>query len=163
MSIYLAVASVIIVAVLAVSFSKAILTLMQPPDIYMADAVLYSRIVYGCIGCMVFYNLTSAILRALGDSRTLLIAIIISCFVNIGLDLLFVFVFHWGVAGAAIATAIAQLAAMGFNLFRMKDIQQLNLSREDFSMDFSLIKRMIIVGCPMAFQNSVTALGIMIL
>lgn len=163
MSIYLSVISVIIVAFFAVSCSKGILTLIQTPDIYMEDAVLYSRIVYGCIGCMVFYNLTSSILRALGDSRTPLIAIIISCFVNIGLDLLFVLVFHWGVAGAAIATAIAQLAATGFNLFRMKDISQLKLSREDFRLDFPLIKRMVFVGLPMAFQNSVTALGVMTL
>lgn len=163
MSIYLAVFSVLIVAVLAVSFSKGILMLMQTPEIYMDDAVLYSRIVYGCIGCMVFYNLTSSVLRALGDSRTPLIAIIISCFVNIGLDLLFVFVFHWGVAGAAVATAIAQLTAMGYNLFRMKDIWQLRLSREDFAVDFSLIKKMVVIGLPMAFQNSVTALGVMTL
>lgn len=163
MSIVLAVFSVVIVGVLAVIFSRGILTLMQTPDLYMADAVLYSRIVYGCIGCMVFYNLTSSILRALGDSRTPLISIIISCFVNIGLDLLFVFGFHWGVAGAAIATALAQLAATGFNLYRMKDIRQLKLSGKDFRIDLSLIKRMIVIGCPMAFQNSVTALGVMIL
>ena len=92
-----------------------------------------------------------------------MIAIIISCFVNIGLDLLFVFVFHWGVAGAAVATAIAQLTAMGYNLFRMKDIWQLRLSREDFAVDFSLIKKMVVIGLPMAFQNSVTALGVMTL
>ena len=163
MSIVLAVFSVVIVGVLAVIFSRGILTLMQTPDLYMADAVLYSRIVYGCIGGMVFYNLTSSILRALGDSRTPLISIIISCFVNIGLDLLFVFGFHWGVAGAAIATALAQLAATGFNLYRMKDIRQLKLSGKDFRIDLSLIKRMIVIGCPMAFQNSVTALGVMIL
>ncbi len=163
MSILLAVFSVVIVGVLAVIFSPGILTLMQTPGLYMADAVLYSRIVYGCIGCMVFYNLTSSILRALGDSRTPLISIIISCFVNIGLDLLFVFVFHWGVAGAAAATALAQLSATGFNLFRMKDIHQLRLSGKDFRIDLPLIKRMIVIGCPMAFQNSVTALGVMIL
>lgn len=163
MSIYLAVISVILVAVLAVSFSKAILTLMQTPDIYMADAVLYSRIVYGCIGCMVFYNLTSSILRALGDSRTPLVAIIISCFANIGLDLLFVFVFHWGVAGAAVATALAQMIAMGFNLYRMRGIPQLKLSKENFTIDLSLIKSMVLIGLPMAFQNSVTALGVMTL
>lgn len=61
MSIVLAVFSVVIVGVLAVIFSRGILTLMQTPELYMADAVLYSRIVYGCIGCMVFYNLTSSI------------------------------------------------------------------------------------------------------
>lgn len=163
MSIYLSVAGVIIVAFLAVASARGLLTLMQTPDIYMKDAVLYSRIVYGCIGCLVFYNMTSSILRALGDSRTPLIAIIISCFVNIVLDLLFVLVFHWGVAGAAVATALAQLAAMGFNLYRMKDIEQLRLSREDFKIDLPLMKQMIFIGLPMAFQNSVTALGVMTL
>lgn len=163
MSIYLSIASVIIVAFLAVASARGLLTLMQTPDIYMKDAVLYSRIVYGCIGCLVFYNMTSSILRALGDSRTPLIAIMISCFVNIVLDLLFVLVFHWGVGGAAVATALAQLAAMGFNLYRMKDIEQLKLSREDFKVDLSLMKQMIFIGLPMAFQNSVTALGVMTL
>lgn len=163
MSIYLSAVSVVVVSVLAVASARGLLTLMKTPDIYMEDAVLYSRIVYGCIGCLVCYNMTSSILRALGDSRTPLISIVISCFVNIGLDLLFVLVFHWGVAGAAVATALAQLSAMGFNLFRMKKIEQLRLSREDFRVDLPLMKKMVFIGLPMAFQNSVTALGVMTL
>ncbi len=163
MSICLSAVSVVVVSLAAALSSEWILTLMQTPRQFMADAVLYSRIVYGCIGCLVFYNMTSSILRAVGDSRNPLIAIILSTVMNIGLDLLFVMVFHWGVAGAAIATAISQVMAMCYNLVVMRKLEILHLSRPDFTLNFAMMRKMIVMGIPMAFQNSVTALGVMIL
>lgn len=163
MSVCLSAISVVVVSLAAALSSEGILTLMQTPEIYMEDAVLYSRIVYGCIGCLVFYNMTSSILRAVGDSRNPLIAIILSTLMNIGLDLLFVMVFHWGVAGAAIATAISQVMAMCYNLVVMRRLEILRLSKGDFKPDFSMVRKMVVMGIPMAFQNSVTAMGVMIL
>ena len=163
MSVCLSAVSVVVVSLAAALSSEGILTLMQTPDIYMEDAVLYSRIVYGCVGCLVFYNMTSSILRAVGDSRNPLVAIILSTIMNIGLDLLFVMVFHWGVAGAAIATAISQVMAMCYNLVVMRRLVILHLSRTDFRLDFAMMRKMLVMGIPMAFQNSVTALGVMIL
>lgn len=163
MSVCLSAVSVVVVSLAAALSSEGILTLMQTPDIYMEDAVLYSRIVYGCVGCLVFYNMTSSILRAVGDSRNPLIAIVLSTIMNIGLDLLFVMVFHWGVAGAAIATAISQVMAMCYNLVVMSRLEILHLSKSDFKLNFSMMRKMLVMGIPMAFQNSVTALGVMIL
>lgn len=72
-------------------------------------SLIYLRIVFCGIPAVAAYNVFASVLRAVGNSRTPLTAMIIAASVNVILDLLFVAGFHWGVAGAAIATVTAQL------------------------------------------------------
>ena len=106
---YLGFMSAAVITALSLIFSRPLMTLMGTPTDIFDDALLYIRIIFIGIFTTVFYNMLSSILRALGDSMSPLIIILISSAVNIGLDILFVMAFKWGVAGAAWATVLAQL------------------------------------------------------
>ncbi len=88
--------------------AEPVLRLLNTPADIMDGALLYLRIVFGGIPVIMAYNLLASILRALGDSKTPLYAMIVAALINVVLDLLFVMGFHWGIAGAAAATVIAQ-------------------------------------------------------
>ena len=88
--------------------APALLSMMNTPESMMADSVTYLRIFFLGILFTFIYNIGSSILRSVGDSKRPLYYLIVCCFFNIGLDLLFVLVFHMGIAGAAIATVLSQ-------------------------------------------------------
>jgi len=108
------------------------------------------------------YNLFACILRSLGDSKTPLQAMIVASLTNIGLDLLFVLGFKWGIAGAAAATLIAQLVSGLYCLFYLFKIDILKSPSKDASPDMRLGLRLAGLGAPMAFQNCIIAIGGMI-
>ena len=81
-----------------------LLTLLNTPSNVIQGSITYLRIMSGGLTITMFYNCFSSILRSLGDSRTPLLAMIGGAITNICLDLLFVVIFKWGIAGAAIAT-----------------------------------------------------------
>ena len=139
-----------------------VLTLLHTPADIMPDAALYLRIMFGGVPVVMAYNLFATILRSMGDGKTPLHAMVTASLVNIGLDLLFVLVFGWGIAGAAAATLIAQAVAAGFCLLRMAKIPEIALHKEDFRLRGSLAARLLVLGSPMAFQNAIIALGGMI-
>ena len=85
-----------------------ILRWMQTPEEIFDDAYIYLFITFVTIPCNLAYNLLASIIRALGDSKTPFYFLLIGSVLNIGLDFLLILVFHMGVAGASIATAIAQ-------------------------------------------------------
>lgn len=84
---------------------------------------------------------------------------IVASFVNIGLDLLFVLVFHWGIAGAAAATIIAQGLSAVYCGIRVSKIEILRLTRSHFKLDLRLSGRLFSLGSPMALQNGIIAVG----
>ena len=88
---------------------------------------------------------------------------LVSSVINIVLDLLFIMVFKWGVAGAAIATLIAQGCAGLFAYLKIRKIKFVHLQKTDWKLDFSLIKAEFKVGVPIAFMNSITAIGCLLL
>ena len=94
------------VIVLAVSEGAVyhVLLFLQTPDNVIDLTMLYLRLIFAGIPIIAAYNIFAAILRALGNSRSPLIAMTVAALINVGLDLLFVAVFGWGVAGAAVAT-----------------------------------------------------------
>lgn len=98
------------------------LRLLKTPENIFAGSELYLRILWAGIPITLLYNFASALLRALGDSKTPLIAMVVAALVNIGLDLLFVMGFHWGIAGAAGATLFAQGCALLACLWAMKSL-----------------------------------------
>jgi len=139
------------------------LRLLQTPREIMPSALLYLRIMFLGLPIVMAYNLLACILRSLGDGRTPLNAMILAALTNIGLDLLFVLGFRWGIAGAAVATLLAQLLASVFCLIRMRKIDFMKLERSHFRVSPAMAGRLMALGWPMAFQNAIIAIGGMII
>lgn len=142
--------------------ARPVLELLQTPPEIIDHTLLYLRLIYYGVPIVMAYNLLASILRALGDGKTPLYAMIVAAFTNIFLDLLFVLVFHWGIAGAAIATLIAQLISSLYCLWNIRQIDLLSLKREHFKLQAKLSKKLFLLGMPMAFQNAIIAIGGMI-
>lgn len=158
----LALISSLILVVIGQLTAHPVLVLLQTPDDIMGDALLYLRIMFLGLPIVMAYNLFASILRSLGDGQTPLRAMVVASITNIVLDLLFVLIFHWGIAGAASATLIAQLVSGLFCFYHIRRIEILQLSAFDFQMEGKLSGRLMALGFPMAFQNCIIAIGGMI-
>jgi len=156
----LALVSSIVLVIAGQIMVNPVLRLMRTPADIIGNSGLYLRIMFAGIPVVMLYNLLAGILRSLGDSQTPLRAIVIASLVNIGLDLLFVLVFHWGIAGAAAATIIAQLVSSLFCLYNIRKIDFMRVERSDFVLSFS--GQLLWLGFPMAFQNAIISVGGMI-
>lgn len=124
-----------------------------------ATAELYSRIIMAGFGISMFYNLCASILRAVGDSKTPLFAMVVASLSNIVLDLVAVFVLDWGVAGAAGATLAAQLLAGTICAVKLLRTPMLRFGREDLKPVGQLCRDLSRIGLPMAAKNVIIALG----
>ena len=109
MSVYLSVLLTIVLTAVSVLCTRPLLNFMQTPANIYDDAYAYIVVIFAGTGAIIFYNLLSGVLRALGDSRTPLYFLILSSVINVALDLVFILVFGMGVAGAAYATVAAQV------------------------------------------------------
>ncbi len=126
----------------------------------LGEAVTYFRIYSAGLLFQFLYNVIAALLRALGDSKATLYFLLISTVVNLGLDLLFVLVFGWGVAGVAIATVIAQGISTAFSLVYMNrryPVFRFKLRELKYHTDMG--KKCLQMGIPSMLQQSVVAIG----
>ncbi len=163
-SIYIIVSVGIIMSVSSLIFARPILHLMNTPEVNFDAALIYMRIVCGATVVVAVYNGISSILRALGDTKTPLIFLIVACMVNVVLDLLFVIVWKMGVAGAAWATIISQfIAAVGSVLFAIRKNPYFRIERKYFKWDSYIVKKCFRIGLPVAGQNVLIALSCTIL
>ena len=136
--------------------APSLLRLMRTPAEIFPLACTYLRIYFLGIEGLMLYNMTSAILRAVGDSRRPLLFLIVTSVLNVILDLLFVIAFRMGVTGVAAATIISQFvsAALGlFVLFRSREIYSLRLT--ELGLDPQILKRIISIGLPAGIQMAV--------
>ena len=162
-----AVLSVIIggtITVFTVVFCRNILQIMDTPADIIDLSYNYIVIIFAGIPATLLYNILSSHLRSLGDSVTPVAFLILSACLNIGLDLLFIVTFHWGVFGASFATVLSQLVSgvlcLFFIIIRF-DI--LHLKRDDLRLDPAYVRNLLVMGLPMGFQYSITAIGSVIL
>lgn len=163
-SVYILLAASILLTLIGLTLARPILTFLGTPEEIMQDAAVYFQITSGGIVAVAFYNGIASILRALGDSRTPLIFLALAALLNVGLDLLFVTVFHMGVAGAALATAIAQFSsACACLVFSLKTNPYFHIKKEEFRPDTGLIRRMMHIGLPLALQNAMIAFSCVML
>lgn len=134
------------------------------PEALLPLTLLYFRIYAAGLVFQFGYNIVAALLRALGDSRATLYFLLVSSVLNVVLDLLFVAVFHLGVAGAAIATVLSQLAScvIGF-VYMHRKYALLRFSLRQLRPDFKTAKRILQVGAPMALQQSIVSCGFLFL
>ena len=128
----LSVAISVIMTVGSMVGMRALLTLMHTPEDIFQDSYTYIMIICGGIFAQVLYNILASILRALGNSKTPLYFLILAALLNVALDLLFIIVFHMGVAGAAWATITAQgVSGLLCLVYIIKCVPELRLKRED--------------------------------
>ncbi len=154
----------VLLTVTTVLLTGPVLRLIQTPENIIEDAYRYIVVIFAGIGVTMLYNLLAGILRALGDSKTPLVFLVLSSVLNVGLDCLFILSFHSGVAGAAYATVISQaVSALLCFLYIKKRFSVLKMERDDFSFYGGHIARMLFIGVPMGLQFSITAVGSVIL
>ncbi|MBQ2667272.1 MAG: MATE family efflux transporter [Clostridia bacterium] len=156
-----AVISVVLLVVSQVTVTP-VLRLMNTPEEVMRGALTYLRIMFAGIPIIMAYNVLASILRALGDSKTPLYAMVIASILNVALDLLFILVFHWGIAGAVIATVMAQLFAALYCLRAVLRVRIIKLEKQYFLPERFMAGRLLGLGVPIAAQNMVIAVGGMV-
>jgi len=137
-----------------------ILVWRKTPESVMPDSLSYFTIYFAGVSTVIMYNICMSIMRSLGDSIHPLYYLVVSSVINVALDLLFVAVFQWGVAGAAIATVIAQGLSVILCLIRMcrlDDYTRLDFQKIHFYKDIML--EVIKQGLPTGIQNAVISIG----
>lgn len=159
MSTLLSAVIAVVVTVSSLLLAEPVLRLLNTPDNVLPGSLSYLRIIFSGSVIVTTYNMMASILRAMGDSRTPLYAMLVASVVNIGLDLLFVMGFHWGIPGAAAATVIAQGCSCLFCLAVLRRMSVLRMTKTDWHPDGCLCRRLFQLGLPMAFQNTVIAVG----
>lgn len=147
--------------VFAVSQSGAyhFLKFLNTPSDIMGLSLLYLRIVLCGIPSIAAYNCLASILRAMGNSKSPLIAMIIAALINVVLDILFVAGLNLGVAGAAAATVIAQTFSAVYCYVVIKKISLLEVEKKDFRRDVTLDRSLLKMGFPVSLQNIIIAIG----
>lgn len=142
----------VMLTVLGVGLGGWVLGLMNMPENCMADAVTYIRIYFaGSIGTVV-YNMGAGILRAMGDSKRPMFFLMVTCILNVVLDLLFVAVLHMGVAGAALATILSQFISAVLPILVLMRLPQDRLELKRLRIERSLMGRILRIGVPAGFQ-----------
>ncbi|EHI98646.1 MATE efflux family protein [Clostridium sp. DL-VIII] len=154
----------VIMSILGVVLARQVLQLLNTPPEILNDSVAFLRIASGGMIAVAAYNAIAAMLRALGDSRTPLIFLIVSCAINVVLDLILVLKFGFGVPGTAFATVISQAcAAVGCIVFAVLKNPYFKLKREHWKVNKSMITKCIKIGVPVAIQNSAIAVSLVAL
>ena len=164
---------IVLSAALTVALTALALLLLNPMlawinltpasgEVYRA-AFTYCAIIFAGIGAQLFYNFICSFLRSMGDSVTPLLFLLFSTALNVGLDLLFIVTFRWGVAGAAIATVLAQLlSTIGCFCYAFARYPKLRLHREDWAITRHDVGQHALQGIPLGLQFSVLAIGIIV-
>lgn len=151
-----AVVSGLFLMMLGVCVARPILTAMDTPADVLDMAVTYLRIYFLGIPFFMIFDFGSAILRSMGDTRRPLYVLVVAGIVNTVLNLVFVIVFHMGVAGVAIATSIANtVSAMLIIYLLMKEKEPFRLHPKRMRVEWRELKRMLYVGVPAGLQGMV--------
>ena len=150
----------LVFAVASTLLCRPILRLMNTPEEIIDSSARYIGIIFAAIPCCVLYNMSSGILRSLGDSRTPVVFLVVASLINIVLDLFLIIVCGMDVAGAAVATAVSQLiSGVGCVWVMVRRFPILRMQKEDRAFDPALARKMLGTGLPMGLQFSITAIG----
>ena len=162
-SILLAAILTVVLTVLSEALLWPVLVMLRTPENTIALTLQYLRVIFGGVVFVMAFNLLSGFLRSLGDSRTPLIAMTTAALCNIGLDILFVAVFRWGVNGVSIATVLSQCLSSLICLAALRKLPVLQLSPADWKPDPRMMRRLMLLGAPVAFQNLIISVGGLVL
>lgn len=149
-----------VVTVAVVALCRPILQITRTPANIIDESYSYIVIIFLGIPVVYLYNMTAAVLRSLGDSKTPVIFLVMASILNIFLDLLCIIAFHMGVSGAAAATVASQaIAGVCCLVFMYKKYTILRLSGEEWKWDSQSARKLCGMGIPMGLQYSITAIG----
>lgn len=163
-SIWICIAVSVILTIIGVGLARPLLVLMQTPKVLLDGAETFIGIMFMGLAVTVFYNLFANMLRALGNSRTPLIFLIIAAITNVILDIVLVIGLNMGIAGAGIATVTAELFSCLLCVWYIRrHIPELSLRISDMKIDRDMIKQELKLGLPMGFQASIISIGSIIL
>ncbi|MGN0393818.1 MAG: MATE family efflux transporter, partial [Coprococcus sp.] len=152
----------IVITIVIGFMTGQILIWLKTPDSIMENAYAYIFVIFMGIPITFLYNMTSSILRSMGDSIAPVVFLILSSIINIILDILLVV--PMGVRGAAVATVVAQsVSGIICLIYMMRKLKYLDFEREDWHFSFSSCLRLCAMGIPMGLQYSITAIGSVIL
>lgn len=150
----------ILLTALALIFLKPLMRFLNTPEAIFAQAYSYIAVICGGMIATICYNMFAGILRAVGNSRTSLYFLIISSVLNMGMDMLFIMVLKMGVAGAALATVIAQtVSALLCGLYVCRNYRAILPGREDFRVPRELVSELFSQGFAMGLMLCVVDLG----
>ncbi len=153
----------VLITVLGIALSRPILAgLLQTDASILADALLYLRIY--CVGLLFqfAYNTFASVLRSIGDSRSTMYFLLLSTVLNILLDL--IFVAHWGVAGVAWATVIAQgISAVTAGVYLFRRVELARFDKGDFRFDRTMFTMSLQLGIPTTVQQCSVGLGMVLM
>ena len=159
-AVYVSGAISVVLGVTTALLCPAMLRAMNTPEDIIDNAIRYIQPIFAAIPVTVLYNMSSGVLRSLGDSKTPVVFLAMASLINIVLDLIFILWLRLGVLGAALATIISQLASGAGCLIVMKRrFPILHLSGDDLRFRPLFAKRLINMGVPMGLQYSITAIG----
>ncbi len=143
--------------VVGIYMSPMLLKLMATPEDVLPEASVYLKIYFSGISGLLIYNMGSGILRAVGDTKRPLYFLLLSSFLNIVLDLLFVLGFHMGIAGVGYATVISQMISAVLVLWILIHTKEnYRLVVKDIKIDKKLMFQILSVGLPTGFQSMIT-------
>lgn len=154
----------VVIVIVAHILSTPLLKLIDTPDNIIEMSSSYINVLYYAVPIQMLMNNFQALCRAVGESKKPLYFVISSVFVNLGLDLLFVGKFGWGVVGAAWATAISQIVATVLcGIYLVKYNKEINLKAKDLILDLRYSWEQIKLGIPISLQFTITSIGSMTL
>lgn len=159
MSALLCVAIGVILTTVGLFAASPLLMLLNTPRDILDDSTIYLMTMIAGTLIVTAYNMAGSILRAFGDGKTPLYAMIIAASLNIGLDCVFVFLFQWGIFGAAMASVLAQLISFLFCFLKIRRIEYVHIEGTMWVPDWKLVKELILFGIPIAIQNIIIAFG----
>lgn len=148
---------------LGILCARPVLELLDTPKEIIGDATVYLVTMIAGTLVVTAYNMASSILRAFGDGKSPLIGMAIAAVLNVGLDLLFVMVFRWGVFGAALASVLAQGVSFLYCLWQITKISFVHLEKSMWKPDFKRSGMLLKFSLPLAGQSIVIALSGIIL
>ncbi|WP_167958119.1 MATE family efflux transporter [Anaerosporobacter faecicola] len=160
MSLFLGTVTAIVMTILSVVFLMPLLRVLNTPPEVIQESYVYIRVIFLGMIVTLWYNALASVLRAIGDTVTPLIFLIVGTVLNVGLDFLFINGFHMGVEGAAYATVLAQfISVVLVFVYMWKKYPMLHLHREDFKMEWAEVKEMYASGLSMGIMLSLVCLG----
>lgn len=155
----------IMLGIIGLFFGRSILMSLNTPQNILQDALLYLNIYFVGLPFLFMYNILSSVFNALGNSKTPLYLLIFSSVFNIVMDLLLVRVFHLGIAGAAVATVLAQglSAVISLGILK-KDLKEFQEESEEAQQMFNvqMLGNMIRVAIPSMVQQSIVSIGMLL-
>lgn len=161
---YIVIVASIVMGAIGYFTSRPLLELLGTPEDIIDQSDIYMKISYAGILGVAFYNGMSAVLRALGDSITPLVFLIMASLLNVVLDLVFVIAFGMGVPGVAIATIISQfISGISCIVYALIKVKILHMPLKDFKPDMAILRKSIRLGIPVAIQNSFVSVSFMAL